>query len=215
MLQHRKLVRIVPDLVQQALRHGRADGRAAFSRRLLDRGAPLGAAQIRHQELALAQRLGQPLEARAVAEEIEPHGQHDVDARACGIHGGEQQAHEGGRLVGVAAAHALEAEDLLELVDDDQQPGRGAEVQLVRRVDQAEAGAPEHRLHAARPHRLHLGALLVGGAGPHLGLEPQQCVGELAHRPALRPERRDAPVRRVVGAALLQQLRHQAGAHQR
>ena len=158
-LQHGKLVGIVADLVQQALRHGRADRRAAFLRRLLDRGAPLGAAQVRHQELTLAQRLGQALKARAVAEEIEPHGQHDVDARARGAHCGEQQAHERGRLVGVAAAHAFEAEDLLELIDDDQQPGRRSEVQFARRFGEAEAGAAEHRVHAARPQRLRFGVL--------------------------------------------------------
>ena len=129
-LEHRELVGVVAEVVEDAKDQARRDRAASHGDRSGDRRAHLVATHARHEVLARAHGFGQAREFHAVADEVRPHRQHDVDrdvGLACRF---EQDLHEGhGLVAGVGDGPAApEAEQLLELIDDDQQVvgGRGA-----------------------------------------------------------------------------------------
>jgi hypothetical protein len=126
-LEHRELVGVVADIVQHVLDEARRNSRSADAHRLFDRIAPLVARQARDQILAPVDGFGETRDLRAVAQVVRTHGDRDVDAAILRLRGREQQVDEGGcRLLRVNALLA-EAEELLELVDDDEQVGLGVE----------------------------------------------------------------------------------------
>ena len=101
------------------------------------------AIQPRNQELAPVDHLGQAFELSALADEVGTHRQHHVDRHFLLRRGFQQQADElvGGFLLRLAGF--VEAEDLLELVDDQQKVGALAQVGLLDRFDQAEVTAAQ------------------------------------------------------------------------
>jgi hypothetical protein len=93
-LQQRELVLIGAHVVQQPLHEARRDTRARYRHRAGDRRAQLVARHARHQVLAVVERLRQAGEFHAVADEVRPHGHHDVDGHDGLFARFEQKLHE-------------------------------------------------------------------------------------------------------------------------
>ena len=148
MLQHRELIRAAASLVEEA--GHQIVGHVATGRpgRTDDGEAPLFAAQPRRQVLALVDRLGQPVEYRAVADEIGAHGQHDENRELRLLGARQQQRDESVRLVDVALT--AKAEDFFKLIDGDKQVGLvgqrvGLQAPRPGRAARAAAGRPRGR----------------------------------------------------------------------
>lgn len=130
MLQQRELVHLAAGGIQQALHQVRLHPAAAESGGEPDGVGHLLRVQARGEVEPGVHRLRQPRVTGAVAEEVRAHGDDYIDRRVAG--GGQEQLDEG---LGVALAGGLsgglgdagegvgvgEAEQLLELVGDDQQ----------------------------------------------------------------------------------------------
>ena len=89
MLQDRELIGVVADVVEELLDEPAADRPSSDSRRSLDRGAALFAAQARDEEFSVVDDLCQPGELRTVAEEVRAHGDHQIDWHVLLLRGGE------------------------------------------------------------------------------------------------------------------------------
>ena len=98
-LQDRQLVHVVADVVEQALHQARRDAPTAHADGAGDHRLQLVAGQARDQVLAVADRLGQVAEARAVAEEVRAHGDDDVHRHVGLLRRFEQQLDEGRRFI--------------------------------------------------------------------------------------------------------------------
>ena len=143
MLQTGELVGLLAEIVQQPLQQPRRDLSAGDLDRPFDDPFVLLASQARNQELAPIDHLGQTFELTALADEVRTHGQHDIDRHFLLRRRFQQQADE---LVGnflLPLARFVEAEDLLELIDDQQKVGSRAQVGLLDRFDQAEVTAAQ------------------------------------------------------------------------
>ena len=126
MLQDRQLIGIVAHVVQEPLHEHRRDPwrrrrrSASRSRPASDRAA------AGDQVLTFIHRFGQAGDLGTVAQIVGAHRDSDVDRAFRLLAGGQQQVHKGGgRFLGIDAL-LPEAEQLLELVDDDQQVGLGS-----------------------------------------------------------------------------------------
>src|SRR5205814_10063891 len=109
-------------------------------------------------------------------------GEHDVDRVLALARGLKQQLDEGRGLVAVLLARgdAREAEQLLELVNDDEQTLVRRHSVLAHGLDESEASAPERGL---RDGRLNLRALFYLGAED---ARRAQRPGEVAERVVAR-----------------------------
>ncbi len=124
MLETGELIGLLTEIVQQPLQQPRCDLSAGDLDRPFDDALVLLASQPRNQELAPIDHLGQAFELTALADEVGTHRQHDVDRHFLLRRRFQQQADElvGGFLLRLAGF--VEAKDLLELVDDQQEVGR-------------------------------------------------------------------------------------------
>ena len=142
-LEDGELIVLVAEVIEQAQDEPLGDAAAADGCRAGDGRAQLVAGHARHEVEAVVDRLGQAGEVHAVADEVGAHGDHDVDGQVFLLGGLEQKLDEGDRGVpGVFdLVVAAEAEELFELVDDDEEivlcdaspagrprPGRGCRV---------------------------------------------------------------------------------------
>ena len=148
-LQDRQLVGVVADVVEQALHEARRDAPAAHADRTGDRRLHSSRVRrgVRYWLSLIAS--GSPANLCAVPEEVGAHGEHDVHRHVGLLRGREQQLHEGlGLVVGPASAlgEVREAEDLLELVDEDQHVLVRFEPGQPHHLDQAQAAAAQRRL---------------------------------------------------------------------
>jgi hypothetical protein len=102
----------------------------------------------RNQELAAVDRLRQPDEGVAVAQEIRAHGHADVDGKPSLLRQAQQQGDE---CLGLAAGIRIlagepESKKLLELVHEQQQVGAGRVFCLVEHVEQGVRAFVDHAL---------------------------------------------------------------------
>jgi hypothetical protein len=187
-LEQRELVGVVAHVVDEAGEQGGGDVGAAHPRRALDGGAAFVAAHARHEVLAAVDGFGQAGKAGAVAEKIGAHGEDDVDRDVLGA-GFEQQVDEGGGGVAVfgLVGEIAVAEELFELVDDEQQAGAVGQRGLVPGFDQAAAA---HGEGGFEEFGLAEGA---AGGGAAEGFGRGQCGGEGAQRVAAGPATGHAP----------------------
>ncbi len=205
MLQTGELIGLLTEIVQEPLQQPRRDLSAGDLDRPFDDPFVLLAIQPRNQELAPIDHLGQAFELAALADEVGSHRQHDVDRHLLLRRGFQQQADElvGGFLLRLAGF--VEAEDLLELVDDQQKVGPLAQVGLLDRFDQAEVTAAQGGQQVlAGMFRL---AIVEVGV--------QQRVGQERQRIAAGMRDRDLPRSAGVEHPAAQQLRQQSAADQR
>jgi hypothetical protein len=150
MLQHRKLIELIAAVVDQPLDEFRFDRRPGLFDWLADHVLELTASQIRHEILRRAHRLRQPVEIGAVADEIRAHGDQHAHVLKTPAVGVEQDLHELSRLVArfgllyrrpaQAEAGKAEAEQFLELIDDQKQRPAPETARLLERALEAEAG---------------------------------------------------------------------------
>ena len=101
--------------------------------------------ESRDKKLTAIDHLGQTLELPAVADEIGAHGEHDVD-RHIGLR--DRFEKHADKFVGhflLRLAGLVEAKDLLELVDDQQEVGVLSQPRLLDRFDQAELATAQCR----------------------------------------------------------------------
>ena len=117
--------------------------------RALDRLPSLGARELRGQELAVVERLGEPIEERAVAEVVGPHRQDDVNGPVRFARAGQQQGNEVIGLVALAFPLAPVAEELLELVDEQEELASAGWGCLIQDFDQPERPALERGVELA------------------------------------------------------------------
>ena len=139
-LQHRQIVAIVADFVQQPEHQPRRDGAARHGDRTGDRRTKLVAGHPRHEVLALVQGLGQPRILHAVADEVGAHGQHDVDrqlALRCRL---EQQLDKATASSRDRSSLEVwpEPKQLLELIDEHEHVVVLGDLRLPDRLDQPE-----------------------------------------------------------------------------
>ena len=183
MLQTGELIGLLTEIVREPLQQPRRDLSAGDLDRPFDDPLVLLAIQPRNQELAPIDHLGQAFELTALADEVGTHRQHHVDRHFLLRRGFQQQADElvGGFLLRLAGF--VEAKDLLELVDDQQEVGALAQVGLLDRFDQAEVTAAQggEQIFA----RVFLLAIVEVGL--------QQCVGQERQRIAAGMRDGDLP----------------------
>jgi hypothetical protein len=153
-----ELVGAVAHVVEEAVDERRLDPAAADGGRAGDGFAPLVARHARDQVLPLVDGFGQAPELRAVAEEVRAHRDDDVDGGVALRGRFEQELDEGGGVVGRlgrlgrGGARLLVAEQLLELVDDEEHALARVEPGLPRGVHEAERAAPQRGLDERGPH---------------------------------------------------------------
>ncbi len=205
MLQTGELIRLLTEIVQQSLQQPRRDLSAGDLDRPFDDPFVLLAIQTRNQELAPIDHLGQAFELTALADEVGTHRQHDVDRHFLLRRRFQEQADElvGGFLLHLAGF--VEAKDLFELVDDEQEVGPFAQVGLFDRFDQAEVTA------AQGGQQIFAGVFLL--AIVEVGL--QERVGQERQRIAAGMRDGDLPRRAGLEHLAAQQLRQQSAADQR
>ena len=96
----------------------------------------------------LAHGLGQTLEHRALAEVVRTHGDDDIDRHLVLAGAGEQ---EGDKGIGLVGGDPLAiAEDLFELVDQDQECRASQRLGTLDDLDQSKGTAPQRRLKKSR-----------------------------------------------------------------
>jgi hypothetical protein len=208
-LEDRELVRIVADVIEQAEDEAGADRRAAHRHRPGDGDAALLAAHAWDQELPVVHRLGEAGELGAVADEVGAHGEDDVDRRLLLVRRFEEQAHEGRRLLVrvLDPRVALEAEELLELVDQQQH--------VVVLGDAGQTDRLAEAAGAAMQGGVDEGAVQVGDLGiAAQDLGGGEGGGEVADRVVAGPEDGDAPTRAGAGHEPAVQRGDQARADQ-
>jgi len=182
MLHQRELVGVGSHLIEQPVDQIGGDIAAEDPRRSNDRLLALFARQARGQILAFVQSLRQSLEDRAVAKKIRAHRNDDVYRDLPLPRRRQEKRHE--RVGFVAAALALEPEDLLELIDQNQEIGLRRQRRFTQRLDDAQGTAPQCRLDKTRRD------LLIGLLRSDPGC-PDQGLGEAVHRMTFRPQDRD------------------------
>ncbi len=117
MLDQRQLVLAAAGIGDQALGQLAADLTVVQRRRLADRAQERRPFHLRQEILGLVDRLGEALEPRADAQELRAHGHDGVEPLRRVLLQTDQNVHEQLRLV--AAVLPGEAEQLLELIDQD------------------------------------------------------------------------------------------------
>ena len=172
-LQHRQLVLVVLHIVEQPKQQARGDGGAAHPDRAFDGFLDLVPGHPRDQEFPVIDRLGQPQELGTFPQKIRAHGQHDVNVLIRLLGGVEQQVHEGDGFFLARGAGAIETEQLLELIDNEQQFGAGGGPGLADGFDQTVAAAAECGL------KMEQGVFGIGVVKPGLAQrrpgEPSGC----------------------------------------
>src|SRR6185503_5939516 len=136
-------------IVEQSLDEFRLDRSARLLDRFPDRLLELAAGQVRHEILRCAYGLGQAVETGAIADEVRAHGDehtHVLEAAAVGV---QKDLYELSRFVppprfldaaaAVAEAGEAEAEQFLELIDDQDQRSAAEAPRLNERAVEAEA----------------------------------------------------------------------------
>src|SRR5580704_14724292 len=149
MLQHRKLIEHVAAIVEQSFDQFRLDRSGRLFDRFSDCLLELTAGEVWDEILRRAHRLRQPVEIGAIANEIRAHGDehaHVLDAAAIGV---EKDLHELRRFVppsrfldaaaAVAEAGKTEAEQFLELIDDQDERSTAEATGFRERALEAEA----------------------------------------------------------------------------
>ena len=144
-LHDRQLVVVVAEIVEDAVHQPRRHRGASHRGGTGHGGAQAVAGHASDEIETGVHGLGQPAEVHAVADEVGPHGDDDVDGQGrlrCRL---EQQLHERhGFVAGVLdLPAAAEAEQLLELVDEHQHVLVGGNACLPHRLDEAERAAPQ------------------------------------------------------------------------
>ncbi len=183
------MILVGADFVQQALDEPRRDPRTSHGYRAGDRRTQLVARHARHEVLPCVERLGQAGILHALADEVRPHRQHDIDGHYGLAAGLEQQLHERHGLVarGRHLPAPLESEELLELIDDDQDVVARRDVGLAHRVDQAALAAPERGIHQ---HTAGRGERALGDTD-HLGY--REGLRQVSERVLAWTHHHDAP----------------------
>jgi hypothetical protein len=188
-LHQRELVLIVAEIVQDTLHEARRNLAAADRHRTRDRGAQRVARHAADQIQPGIHGLGQPGVVHAVADEVRPHRQGHVDRELVLADSLEEGAHERDRLVArlCGGRIAPEAEQLFELIDENEQIVIFRQPRLAYRVHQPVRPAAEGRVHQH----------LVGGR-EFLVRDPEhipvrQCRGEVPERILPRPQDGHAP----------------------
>ena len=204
-LEAGQLIRLITEVVEQSLQQARREGAAGDADGAFDGALELLAGHPRDQVFAAVHGLGEVLELRAVADEIRAHGEHDVDRHVLLRGRLEQHAHELVRRVALGRAALVEAEDLLELIDDEQEVRARRELRLADGLDEAEVAARE------RGEQAGLGVLLRRV----VQVRREQRLGEMiqGRRAGMRDGNFPARAGREHLAA--EQLREQAAAHER
>ena len=189
-LQNGQLIGIVADVVEQPQHQPGRDLGATDGDRPGDGVAPLVAVHPRHEILPVVDRLGQPVELGAVADEIRAHRDDDVDRRLLLADGVQQEFHErDGVVVRVAQlAAVLEAEELLKLVGDDEDVLVRRQPRLADALDQARLAAPQRDLEEGL---VGLGGIVL----PADDVGRVERLGEVSDRIFTWTEDRDAPAR--------------------
>ena len=139
-LHQRELVVPCAGVIEQSGGQPRLDLAVEDPSGSFDHLPALVAGQPWGQELALVERLGEPLEAAALAKVVRPHCHRDVDRRRLLPRGLQDQGDERVGLTPVAPAGI--AEDLLELVHQQQEPAAAGERGLGQDVRQGPRPAP-------------------------------------------------------------------------
>ena len=198
--------REIGEVVEQPVDQRRLDIDVADLGRPADRLAAILAGHARRQEHAGVDGVGQAFDQRAGAEILGAHRDRHVDAGVRLARAFKQQRDEGFGLF--AAVIVLVAEQLLELVDQQQQVGALAQMPRAAPFD-----------HRARPAReigpQHVDVLRrdVGILFDALGFE--QPAREILQRRAAGPEVDDLPARAGLGHEAELERVEQAGADQR
>jgi hypothetical protein len=109
-LQHRQLVLVVLDVVEQPEEQARGDGGAAHADGAFDGLLDLVPGHAGDEEFPVVDRLGQPEELRTFAQKIRAHGQHDVHVLLRLLRGVQQQVHEADGFLLAGGAGPVEAE---------------------------------------------------------------------------------------------------------
>lgn len=172
-LHQRQLVGVGAHVVDDPRNKARLDLAFEHLRWPFDRCGDLLTGEARAQILRVSDRLGQSLELGATAEEVRAHRQHDIDRYAALVCACQEQRDKGLGLL--AAGEALVAEQLLELVDQDQQVAAIGQRPFAQLFDQRQRPSLEPGTSQRDT---------VWGAGPAERLE-QRC-GKLGHRVAAR-----------------------------
>ena len=176
------------EVVEQPVDQRRLDLEAANGGRPGDRVAHLLAAHARREIEALVDRLGEAVDQRRRAEIFGAHGDRDVDARFAErrARAFKQQRDEGLRLLplGIVAV----AEQLLELVDEEEQVGAFA-------ADCPRAPFDDRARPAREEGAEKLDLLLVGLLGRVRRGRAEQRLREVVDRPVAGPEIGDQPAR--------------------
>src|SRR5262249_11749519 len=138
----------------KAVDESRIDTAVENPRGALDRLAALVESQSGREELAIVEHLGKAVELGTIAEVVGPHGQDDVDGKVLGPGGRKEKRDEVDRLVAIELAvlrlagppHAAVAEDLLELVDQEQELAIAEDLPTSQHFHQPKRASAEGRL---------------------------------------------------------------------
>ena len=182
MLHQGQLVALFLEVIEDAVGETRIDPATIDERRRFDRLAQLLAIHLRREEQRRVDDLGKPVIARTLAEEIGTHRDRDIDGVVALARQLEQHGDE--RIFLVVGAALFVAEQLLELIDDDQQG--------VARFGNDVAEDFGRRFRRARHRRGHQPANgTIAGVAQHI----DERIGELIERMGLRTRLDDLPVR--------------------
>ncbi len=161
-LNERQLILIVAEIVEHAVHQPGRDRSTADGHRTGDRRAQRVARHPAHQVQAGVHGLRQPGEIHAVADEVGPHRQDDVDRGFALASGFDQQANERDGIVARARVPAsAKPEELLELIDEHQQVLVFRNPRQADRVHEPGSAPPDRRFHQDIGRRRNL---VVAGA---------------------------------------------------
>jgi hypothetical protein len=133
-LQHRKLIRIVAEVVEEPGHQCRLDLGSCDARRSDNRAPQLIPAHPGHEIQTVVDRFRQTGKLSALAQEVGAHREHDVEPKIGVRCRGHEQLHKRRGLIDVLL---LEAEELLELIDHDEHVVAGPHLRVAQQVDQA------------------------------------------------------------------------------
>src|SRR5688572_1878187 len=200
MLEDGKLVCVRAALLEETLEQVRLHLDTAQCRWPLDGFAQLVSRHSRHKVLAFVEHLGQSDEVRTFTEIVGTHCDDDVHSvcRLVLLHRRKQETDELGCLARTRTEVALEAEDLLELIDDDEE--------VLLRLPSEPPGIDEPEVSGAQdvqaPFELAKNVVIVEGRG-----QRTERIGPRSHNS-------DTPSRPGTAQVTATQGRQQAGTYQ-
>ena len=189
MLQDRQLIELVAAIVQKTFNQYRVDRGAGLFDRLTNDLFALIARQRWNEKLDGADSFGKTLKSGTIADEIRPHGQEQMYVMRLRPAGFEKKLDEFCGLfarlrflpeVGLLAHAGIRvAEQLLELIHDEQQRNLFEMLDMAQRFGNTEARAFQLEPDALPPRFGNVGIIVLGQACQDFRERAQRCIARM------------------------------------